>query len=202
MKNKFFLISFLPAIAYWILDAYYPVRIAVAGGLILAVLEIILEKIFSKKVHTLSKFNFFLILVLGGLSFLGEDGVWFKLSPCFTGLGVGAFLLFENRKGPGHGLLYGMLSEMQDLSKIPLPIPVYQQIFFSMEMHFAFFFIGYSLLMGSVALWGTSNQWIFFKTAGQYLSFGIFGLGEMILMRWKIKRYFHQKQQLEFLKRF
>lgn len=84
MKNNkiFGLMSFLPAIAYWWLEENYPLRIALGVGLGLAVIEILIERIWLGHVHTISKFNFAIIMILGGLSLLGDDGLWFKLQPC------------------------------------------------------------------------------------------------------------------------
>lgn len=62
-QKNFFWASFLPAIAYWYLEENYSLQIALIGGLVLAVLEMTLEWLFTKHIHTLSKFNFFLILI-------------------------------------------------------------------------------------------------------------------------------------------
>ena len=117
-SNKFFLFSFLPAIAYWYLETKYPIKIAIAGGLLLAILEISAEKIFFKHVHKLSKFNFFLLLFLGGLSLLGEDGLWFKLQPFFTGQVLGGVLIFYLWKGKGL-----MAEMMESMGKKSDPCP-------------------------------------------------------------------------------
>ena len=98
-QKNFFLISFLPAIAYWYLEENYPIRIAIAGGLALSILELTLEYIFTKHLHSLSKFNFGLILFLGGLSLLGDEGIWFKLQPAITGIVIAIFLLVKRKLG-------------------------------------------------------------------------------------------------------
>lgn len=84
-KNNLFLISFLPALLYWYLEETQTVEIAIIGGLSLAVLEIGFEKLFFKHIHSISKLNFLIILILGPISLIGKDGVWFKLQPFFTG---------------------------------------------------------------------------------------------------------------------
>ncbi|MFZ4712263.1 MAG: inner membrane-spanning protein YciB [Bacteriovoracaceae bacterium] len=180
-SKSFFLISFLPAIAYWYLEEYYPIRIAVAGGLALAVLEIILEKVFTKHVHTLSKFNFILIALLGGISLLGEDGLWFKLQPFFTGFIMGGFLLYKLKKG--EGLFLEMMKEMNG-NKVP-PVDLIK----TLETHLAYFLMVYGCLMGALALWGTTSQWAFFKTIGFYIAFIVFFLFEVLMLRRKKTQY-------------
>ncbi|MFN8371131.1 MAG: septation protein IspZ [Bacteriovoracaceae bacterium] len=185
-KNRlFFLSSFLPAIGYWYLEAYYPLKVAVIGGVILAVIEIILEKIFTKHVHSLSKMNFLLMMALGAISLLEDQGKWFKLTPMFTGILIGAIFLFKKLKGVG--FLEEMIVEMRDV-KIP------KEIWGNFEIHFSLFMIGYGSFMGLVALKFNTNLWLFFKTAGFYIATALFMAIEMIYMRIKIKRW--QKYQL------
>ncbi len=56
LSKNFFLISFLPAIAYWYLEENYPVMIAVTGGMILATIEVLFEKIYFKHVQHLKSY--------------------------------------------------------------------------------------------------------------------------------------------------
>lgn len=180
-QKNFFLISFLPAIAYWYLEENYPIRIAITGGLILAILEISFEYFYTKHVHTLSKFNFFLILFLGGVSLLGEDGIWFKLQPAFTGFGIAAFMIFRLLKGKG--LMYEMMESM------PKPPPVPDFIVQSMEKHMVFLFAGYGAFMVYVATSLSTDQWLFYKTLGFYIVFGVFSVFEVFFMRFKIRKW-------------
>lgn len=193
-QKNFFLISFLPAIAYWYLEENYPIRIAITGGLILAILEISFEKFYTKHVHTLSKFNFFLILFLGGISLLGEDGIWFKLQPAFTGIGISGFLVYRLLRGKG--LMFEMMESM------PNPPPVPDFIIQTMEKHMAVLFGGYGLFMAFVALKLSTDQWLFFKTLGFYIIFGIFSVVEMVLLRKKVKKWHDSMRSAEVLKSF
>lgn len=180
VNNKnFFLISFLPAIAYWYLEENYPLRVAITGGLALAILEMILEKVFTKHVHGISKFNFFLILGLGGLSLLGDEGIWFKLQPCFTGVGIGLFIFFKLKFGSG------LLEEMAKSLDRPIPPG---DLFKTMELHMGLLFFFYGLFMAYVAFNFSTGQWVFYKTIGFYIAFAIFFVLELIYIRYKAKQ--------------
>ena len=192
-NNKFFLLSFLPALAYWYLESKYPLKIAITGGLLLALLEISLEKIFFKHIHTLSKFNFFLLLFLGGLSLLGEDGIWFKLQPFFTGLILGCVMIFYLSKGKG---LMGEMAGQMGNSQLP------DHIFRQLEWHTAFFMMIYGCFMGGVAFLGTTTNWVFFKTAGFYIAFFIFMIFEIFFMRRQMRKEALNKQKQEIMRRF
>ena len=181
VSKSFFLISFLPALAYWYLEEHYPVRIAIAGGLALATLEILVEKFWTKHVHGISKFNFFLILFLGGISLLGEEGIWFKLQPMFTGIGIGGFLLFKLYKGKGL-----MVEMMESLNQRLPPIEIFQGV----ERNLDFLFLVYGLFMGGIATWAETKTWLFFKTLGFYFIFAIFLSIEMVRIRLRLKKYY------------
>ena len=164
-QKQFFWASFLPAIAYWYLEANYTLQIALIGGLVLAVLEMLLEWILTRHIHTLSKFNFFLILILGGIALVAHEGIWFKLQPFFTGLLMGGYLLFRNLKGKS--LMIEMMTELNpNLPKNPFIETI--------EKNMSFFLIGYGIFMAIVALKFPTDEWLFYKTIGFYIATFIF----------------------------
>lgn len=177
MKSSkgFFLLSFIPAIAYWWLEENYPVRIALSVGLGLAVLEIVIEKLWRKHVHSISKFNFIILMLLGGVSLLGDDGIWFKLQPTFTGVGIAGFLLFQQKRG------IGFIEEMQ--REFPQKVAIPPALSRRLELHMAIFTLCYGIFMAFVAVKATTDMWLFFKTAGFYICSGLFFVIEVFLMR-------------------
>lgn len=180
-KSKgFFLLSFLPAIAYWLLEDHYPVRVALGVGLALAVIEILIEKIWLKRVHSLTKFNFLILMLLGSLSLMGDDGIWFKLQPAFTGVGVAGFLIFQRKRGTS------LIQEMQQ--DFPQKIPVPPELTKRLEMHMAAFMFSYGSFMGFVAFKLSTDLWLFYRTIGFYIAGAIFFGAEIIFMRRWVKR--------------
>ena len=67
------------------------------------------------------------------------------------------------------------------------PIPDF--IFQSLEKHMIILFVGYSTFMLYVALMSSTDRWLFWKTIGFYIVFGIFALIEMIYLRVGIKKW-------------
>ncbi len=185
MKNQkqFFLISFLPAIAYWYLEENYSLKIALIGGLVLASLEISLEKIFTKKIHSISLFNFYLILALGGIALIGDDGIWFKLQPFFTGLFMGGFLLYKRFRS--ESLMLETMESMQQ--KIPNP-----KMISLLERDLGVFMILYGCFMAFIAFNATTGQWTFYKTIGFYITSILFFIGELFSMRFRLKKVGHE----------
>jgi len=179
-SKNVFLLSFFPAIAYWYLESHFPIHIAVIGGISLATIEILIEVFFFKHVHSLSKFNFFLIVFLGGISLVGSEGIWFKLQPALSGWVMGGFLLYRKKKGKG--LMVEMIEQMNNDKKISI------EIVSIVEEHFSFFIILYGFFMAGVALGLNTDYWLFFKTIGFYIVFILFLIVEFIYLRYRMKK--------------
>ena len=180
-SRPYFLLSFLPAVAYWLLESYFSLEIALVGGIILGVLEMGLERKFTGHVHTLSKLNLGLIVVLGGISLIAKEGLFFKLQPTFTGIALASFLMFKKFKN--QSLMVEMLKDMKQ--RPPLPEDLYK----IMEWHMCLFLIGFALFMAYVAVSLTTSTWLFWKTGGFYIAFGGFMLVEMIYIRLTAGRF-------------
>lgn len=179
-KPPYFLLSFIPAVAYWLLETYTTLEIALIGGIVLGILEMILEKHFTGHVHTLSKVNISLIVILGVISLIAQEGVWFRLQPTFTGVGIASFLIFK--KLQGHSLMLDMIKDMGQT--LPLSDATYKM----MEWHITIFLLGFAAFMAKVAIYDTTASWIFWKTGGFYIAFGGFMVIEMIYLRFVLRR--------------
>jgi len=178
-KPPYFLLSFIPAVAYWLLETYTTLEIALIGGILLGILEMILEKHFTGHVHTLSKVNLTLIVILGGISLIAKEGVWFRLQPTFTGVGVAGFLIYK--KLQGHSL---MLDMIKDMGQIP---PLSEVTYKIMEWHMTLFLLGFAIFMAKIAIYETTATWIFWKTGGFYIAFGGFMVLEMIYLKFVVR---------------
>jgi intracellular septation protein len=178
-SKKFFLISFLPAIAYWYLEENYNLKIALIGGIILCTLELSLEWFFTKHIHSLSKMNFGLIVGLGTVSLLAQDGIWFKLQPCFTGIVMGGLFYINTYRGKSY-----MYEIMESMNNNHMP----KQFIILLEKHMGIFLFFYGIFMAVVAFKLPTSQWLFFKTIGFYILFIIFSIIDMFYIRTKMKK--------------
>ena len=179
-KPPYFLLSFIPAVAYWLLETYTTLEIALIGGIVLGIIEMILEKYFTGHVHTLSKVNISLIVILGVISLLAKEGVWFRLQPTFTGVGIAGFLIYK--KLQGHSL---MLDMIKDMGQVP---PLSDATYKTMEWHMTLFLLVFAAFMAKVAIYESTGTWIFWKTGGFYIAFGGFMILEMIYLRFALRR--------------
>lgn len=194
LSKNFFLLSFLPAIAYWYLEANYSIKIAVIGGLTIGLLEISLEYFFLKEIHKISKLNFGLLVILGSLSLLGEDGIWYKLQPMLGGLVLSAiwsFNIYRNKS---------FMQEMLPQDKLEM-LGGKEGILHIEKINLGFIFFN-SLFMGYLALFQTTEVWVFFKTIGGYVIFGIFLLAQMLYLRFYLRKIYENRFKAMLVKKF
>lgn len=177
----YFLLSFIPAVAYWLLETYTSLEVALIGGIALGLVEMILEKKFTGHVHTLSKLNISLVVVLGIISLIAKEGMWFKLQPTMTGIAVAGFFLWKKYKN--ESLIFQMLRDMKTPKNKMLPEEVYGM----MEWHLCLFLIAFAAWMAYVALNMPTGTWLFWKTGGFYIAFIPFMVVEMFFIRRKIR---------------
>ena len=177
----FFLLSFIPAVAYWLLETYSTLEVALIGGIVLGLIEMAIEKKFSGHVHTLSKLNISLVVVLGVISIIAKEGLWFKLQPTLTGVAVACFFIYKKFKK--ESLIYQMLVDMKTPANRMLPEEVYGM----MEWHLCVFLIAFAGWMAYVAISMPTSSWIFWKTGGFYIAFIPFMIVEMFFIRTRLK---------------
>ena len=183
MKNAqkpYFLLSFLPALAYWYLETYYTLEIALIGGIVLGTIEILLEKKFSGHVHTLSKLNIALIVFLGGISLIAKEGIFFKLQPTITGVSIGLYLLYKKVKN--ESLMVEMLKDLNQ--KPPMPESFYK----TLEWHLSLFLFSFAAFMAWISIKESTVTWLFWKTGGFYVAFAGFMIIEIIYIRFFARR--------------
>lgn len=199
IRDNIFITSFLPAIAYWYLEAHYPLKVAVIGGILLSFLEVSWEWFWNRKLHNISKINFLLMVVLGALSLFEENGAWFKLSPAIgllvMGIMLGINLLLNNKS-----FLWKTMQEMSQRQNkvLPLPPELLEQVFLKLEKHLFWFLITNSFLLAGIAWFAPTNYWVFYKTIGLYIGFFIFLLVELFIMRISLKRKIKEMQTYTF----
>jgi intracellular septation protein len=188
LTKNIYLLSFLPALIYWYLEETQTIEIAVIGGVSLALIEVIAEKLLTNHVHSLSKLNLIILLVLGPFSLIAKEGIWFKLQPFFTGVFLFSYMFYNTHKG--ESIMHKMSEEMNMKNKMP------KEILLILEKHMAFFLLIFGFFMAYLAKYESTSVWAFFKTVGFYIAFAFFLVFEFIFMRKKIVKQFILSQDV------
>ncbi len=161
-------------------DQYGPLWGTVAG-MIFGAGEIIFEKIRYKKISQITWIGNLMILGLGSISIISQDGLWFKMQPA---LFEAFFALFLWASLIGKKSFLLMMAEKQGKQ-----IPAAAQPFLnSLTLRLGFFFALHAALAVWAALEWTTAHWALLKGVGLTVSFVIYLGLEILWFRFQIKR--------------
>lgn len=171
----------LPIVAFTVIEEKYGPVYGTIAGMVFGVGEILYEKIKFKKVSTITWVGNLLILVMGTLSIVSQDGIWFKLQPAlfeaFFAIFLWASVLMKK-----NFLL--MAAEKQGQS-IP---PVLAERMNGLTVRLGFFFAAHAVLATYAALYWSTESWAWLKGAGVTVSMIIYIVAEFLFLRLRISR--------------
>lgn len=165
----------LPVVAFTIVEDNFGIVWGTVAGMIFGIGEITYEKIFLKKISPLTLSVNALLLLLGSISILLNDGIWFKLQPAIIEAGFVLFLWISFfRKKP-------LLPQMAKMQGVVLPPQAYS-ILTGMTFRLGLFFAIHACIATWAAFKWTTEQWAWLKGAGLTVSFiAYFGLEFLII---------------------
>lgn len=171
----------LPVIAFTLIeDQYGPVWGTIAG-MIFGGGEIIFEKWRYQQVSKMTWIGNAMILVLGGISIISQDGIWFKLQPALFEAAFALILwgsLFTKKP------LLAMMAEKQGTKIEPTIYPLLKGMTFRLGLFFAI----HTLLATWAALHWSTTAWAMLKGFGLMGSFFIYLIVEILWIRIQIKK--------------
>ena len=187
--NKFdlfkkFLPGLLPLVVYILADEIW----GTTTGLIVAIVFGIIQLIYTYiKVKALDKFTMldtFLIIILGGISYLLENDIFFKLKPALIGailciiLGLSAFSRLNIFALMSKRYLDGMEIKDEQLKQFNRSIKI---LFFIFSFH--------TLLVIYSAFYMSKEAWAFISTALFYILFVLYFLFELLSKRMQTRKF-------------
>ena len=167
----------LPIAAFALIEEYYGVIAGLVAAMAFGGLEISYELWRYKKVSKMTLITNTLILVLGGLSLLSSEGIWFKLQPALFAFGFALFLIASSlfKKPFLLTLAKVQLGEMLN--------PRGVQFISGLNWRLGIVFILQSLVgVWSALAWSTKN-WALLKTIGMPVSLILYLGLEILVLR-------------------
>ncbi len=164
MKNALFL-ALLPLVLFWGVEEYFGLKAALIVGCVVAVIEIVWEKTKNSKVSFITLASNSLILGLGGISFLMDSGVAFKLQPAVMEIGMAVFLVIVARRG--EPFLLRTFREFKGADTAKREMLLSQAWFVEKiqktDRRMVWFFLFHGLAVACAAVWGSTRMWILLK---------------------------------------
>jgi len=166
----------LPIIAFTVIEEKYGVIAGLIAGMIFGGGEITYELIRYRKVATMTWVGNGLLLVLGGISLISSEGLWFKLQPAMM---EAMFALAMWGSCLAKKPLLVFLAEKQGQQ---LPEVIKSKMVGVTWRTGLFFAIHTGLAIWAALEWSTTN-WALLKGIGLTLSFIIYLLTEVFYLR-------------------
>lgn len=176
-----FFAGLLPVIAFTLIEEYYGTLAGLIAGMVFGAGEITYELIKYKKVQKMTWLGNGLLLVLGALSLLSSEGLWFKLQPALME-GVFAMILWASVIAGKPLLSY--LAEQQGHNFNPTVKDRLKGVTLRTGVFFA---IHAALAVWAALSWSTT-AWALLKGLGLTISFVVFLVLEGMFLRRALQR--------------
>jgi intracellular septation protein len=185
--RSFLVGGLLPVIAFTIIDEYGGPVWGVVAGMVFGVGEIIYEKKRFGKVETMTWVGTTMLLVLGAISFLTSDGVWFKMQPAILEAAMGLLMLGSvvMRKP----FLALMAKKQGVLAQIPPEFhDEMNRAMSGFTLRVSLFFLAHAAIAAYAALYWSTAAWAALKGLGFTLTFLLYVVVEGIFLRRRMQR--------------
>lgn len=171
-----FFAGLLPVIAFTLIEEYYGTLAGLVAGMVFGAGEITYELIKYKKVQKMTWIGNGLLLVLGALSLISSEGLWFKLQPALME-GVFAVILWGSVIAGKPLLSY--LAEQQGHHFNP----TVKDRLKGVTLRTGVFFAIHAALAVWAALSWTTTAWALLKGLGLTISFVVYLVLEGMFLR-------------------
>ncbi|WP_413560538.1 inner membrane-spanning protein YciB [Bdellovibrio sp. HCB209] len=189
-----FFAGLLPVIAFTVIEDQYGTIAGLIAGMVFGVGEICYELYKYKKVQKITWIGNGLLLGLGGISLISDEGIWFKLQPAIME-GIFAIALWFSVaiKKP----LIVVLAEQQG-QKLPDFVKARMN---GMTFRMGVFFAIHTGLAIWAALYWSTNAWALLKGVGLTVSLIVYMLLEVLFIRKAAMKSLTQEQLAEQIRR-
>lgn len=168
--------ALLPILAFTWLEESYGLFWGLVGAMAFSVVEILVEYWREKRISLLSGVTFLAIMILGGISLLAQDGVWYKLQPAIFEFGMAMVILVFGFRGKPF-LLWMMEQQGQS------PPDFLRKRFVGISWRLAVFFLLQAAVTAWAAFFWSSSNWALVKGVGFFGSFVLYFGIEIFLLR-------------------
>ncbi len=189
----------LPIVAFTVIEEVYGTIAGLVAGMVFGVGEIAYEWIKEKKVSAMTLGGNLMLLVLGGVSLITNEGIWFKLQPALIEGAMAGFFLISVwlRKS----VLFLMIEKQGALARFPEAVResmsvLFKQAFKLMTLRIAAFLAIHAVATVWVALKYSTAVWAAFKGIGFTVTFLVYVLAEGIWLRKLVKAEVSKKTSM------
>lgn len=171
----------LPVIAFTVIEEKWGTIAGLIAGMVFGVGEIIYELVKHKKVSLITWVGNGLLLGLGAISLISDDGIWFKLQPAFFEYGFFVFLV-------GSWLLKKPFLVLMLEKQNPTAPDFLKQRMSGMTFRLGIFFLAHGVLATWAAFYWSTERWALLKGVGLTVSMIMYMAAEIVVARLQLKK--------------
>ncbi len=176
-----FFAGLLPVIAFTIIEDQYGIVAGLIAGMVFGVGEIAWELFKYRKVNRMTWIGNGMLLVLGAISLISSEGIWFKLQPAIMEA-LFAFFLLVSLVVKKNLIVY--IAEKQGQV---LPEQIKSRMT-GMTFRMGIFFLFHAVLATYAAFYWSTSAWAILKGVGFTLSFVLHMILEILWIRRALSR--------------
>ncbi len=177
----FFFGGLLPVIAFTLIEEKWGTVAGLVAGMIFGVGEIFYELIKNKKVSLITWIGNGLLLGLGAISLISNDGIWFKLQPALFEYGFFVFLI-------GSWIFKKPFLVLMMEKQNPTAPEFLKQLMKGMTFRLSLFFLAHALLATWAAFYWSTESWALLKGDGLTVSMIFYMVLEVVVARMQLKK--------------
>ena len=182
------LAGILPVIAFTVIEDQYGTVWGIIAGMVFGGGEILWEWQTQKKVQVMTWAGNALLFILGGISLFSQEGYWYKMQPAIIeALMAIAFL--------GSWIVRKPILLVMAKAQGQMPPPVVQGFMSGITARVGVFLGAHALLAAWAAIHWSTAQWALLKGVGFTVSFIVYLLAEVGLLRMRIKKSFQRTSE-------
>lgn len=177
----------LPLVVYTVVEEMYGIVAGLICGMVLGIIEIVYERVRHGKVEAITWIGNGLLLGLGSVSLLTQEGIWFRLQPAILEAGMAGILIGSVvMKKP---FLLLLARKQKTLEKMP-PImqPLFEKFLTGFTLRIAIFFLIHAAIAAYAAIYWSPRAWMLLKGVGFTGSFILYGFIEILVFRMVARR--------------
>ena len=171
----------LPIIAFTVIEESYGIIAGLVAGMVFGVGEIIYEWVTVRKVSMITWTSNGLILGLGGISLIFNEGLWFKLQPAILEFGFFIFLL-------GSWIMKKPFLQLMIEKQNPDAPDFVKAQLSGMTFRLSFFMLVHALIATWAAFYWSTEAWVMLKGIGLTVSMVVYMVFEILWARFKMKK--------------
>jgi intracellular septation protein len=177
----FFFGGLLPVIAFTVIEEKWGTVAGLIAGMVFGVGEIMYEMIKHRKVSLITWIGNGLLLGLGAISLISDDGIWFKLQPALFEYGFFIFLV-------GSWLFNKPFLVLMMEKQNPTAPEFLKQRMKGMTFRLGLFFLAHGLLATWAAFKWSTESWALLKGVGLTVSMVVYMVLEVIVARRQLQK--------------